>query len=139
MALYLGPVSLKNASIDIIRKRGPEMVFGPEGIDIEDARFVHMKPPLSSVRRASQPATPAVAIFPKWTPGSATSLTHVSRAQVLLRLADQSFNYNYLGVRGFDTIVGLVRRVEGYELEYSDLDDVLPRLAGLCDPRARPA
>jgi HprK-related kinase A len=133
------PVSLKNASIDIIRRRGPEMVFGPEGIDIENARFVHMKPPVSSVRRAAEAASPAVVIFPKWTAGSATSLTRVRKAEVLLRLADQSFNYNYLGVRGFHTIVELARRVEGYELEYGDLDDALPRLAGLCDSRARPA
>lgn len=133
------PVSLKNASIEIIKKRAPDAVFGPEGVDIEDARFVHMKPPSSSVRRASEPAMPSVVIFPRWRAGASTSLTRVRSAQVLLRLADQSFNYNYLGVRGFEAIAGLARRVEGYELEYSDLDDVLPRLAGLCDARARPA
>ena len=133
------PVSLKNASIDIIRRRGPEMVFGPEGIDIEHARFVHMKPPVSSVRRASETATPAVVIFPRWKAGVPTALTRVRAAQTLIRLADQSFNYNYLGVRGFNAIAALARRAEGYELEYSDLDDALPRLAGLCDSRARPA
>jgi HprK-related kinase A len=134
------PVSLKNASIDIIRQRGGgDVVYGPEGVDIEDARYVHMKPPASSVRRASEPAVPRVVIFPRWRPGASTSLTRVRKAEVLLRLADQSFNYNYLGVRGFNAIAGLARRVEGYELEYSDLDDVLPRLAGLCDADARPA
>ncbi|HET9830832.1 MAG TPA: HprK-related kinase A [Vicinamibacterales bacterium] len=133
------PVSLKNASIEIIKKRGRDLVFGPEGIDIEQARFVHMKPPASSVRRASETAVPALAIFPRWRNSASTTLTKVAKAQVLLRLADQSFNYNYLGVRGFEAIAGLARRVEGYELEYSDLDDVLPRLAGLCDARARPA
>jgi len=133
------PVSLKNTSIEIIKKRGRDLVFGPEGIDIEQARFVHMKPPASSVQRASETAVPAVAIFPRWRSDAATALTKVSKAQVLLRLADQSFNYNYLGVRGFEAIAGLARRVEGYELEYSDLDDVLPRLAGLFDARARPA
>jgi len=133
------PVSLKNASIEIIRARAPQAVFGPEGVDIEDARFVHMKPPSSSVRRALEPAMPSIVIFPRWRAGASTSLARVRTAHVLLRLADQSFNYNYLGVRGFDAIAGLARRVEGYELEYSDLDDVLPRLAGLCDARARPA
>jgi len=133
------PVSLKNASIDIIRQRGRDVVFGPEGVDIEDARFVHMKPPASSVQRASEQATPCVVIFPRWRRGASTSLTRVRKADVLLRLADQSFNYNYLGVRGFNALAGLARRVEGYELEYSDLDDVLPRLAGLCDADARPS
>ena len=66
-------------------------------------------------------------------------LTPVRQAQVLLRLADQSFNYNFLGVRGFEAIADLARRVDAYELEYGDLDDVLPRLAGLCDAHARPS
>jgi HprK-related kinase A len=133
------PVSLKNASIEIIRSRGCNLVFGPEGIDIEHARFAHMKPPAASVQRASEAAAPSIVIFPKWRSGAPTVLTRVRMAQVLLRLADQSFNYNYLGVRGFEAITNLARRVEGYELEYSDLDDVLPRLAGLCDAHARPA
>ena len=133
------PVSLKNASIEIIRSRGRDSVFGPEGIDIENARFVHMKPPASSVRRASEPAVPAVVIFPRWRSGAATVLAPVRQAQVLLRLADQSFNYNFLGVRGFEAIADLARRVNAYELEYGDLDDVLPRLAGLFDAHARPS
>ena len=133
------PVSLKNASIEIIRERGKDIVYGPEGIDIEHARFVHMKPPAASVQRAADPATPGLVIFPRWRRGAATTFTRVKQANVLLRLADQSFNYNYLGVRGFNAIVDLARRVEGYELEYSDLDDVLPRLAELCGAGARPA
>jgi HprK-related kinase A len=122
------PLSLKNASIDIIRKRGPEAVFGPEGIDIEDARFAHMKPPATSVYRSGEPAMPAMVIFPRWMSAARTSFSPVRRAQVLLRLADQSFNYNYLGVRGFTAMATLARRVAAYELEYSDLDDVLPTL-----------
>jgi HprK-related kinase A len=133
------PVSLKNASIEIIRGRGRDVVFGPEGVDIEQARFVHMKPPAASVQRAGEPARPSIVIFPRWRSGAPTVLTPVRKAHVLLRLADQSFNYNYLGVRGFEAIASLARRVEGYELEYGDLDDVLLRLAGLCDAHARPA
>ena len=63
-----------------------------------------------------------------WKAGSATSFTPVRRAQVLLRLADQSFNYNYLGVRGFTAMATLTRQVVAYALEYNDLDDVLPKL-----------
>ena len=130
------PISLKNGSIEIVKERQPDVVYGPEGIDIEGARFVHMKPPTAHVRRASEPAPPGLVIFPKWAAGSPTSLTRVPRSQVLLRLADQSFNYNYLGARGFEALAGLARRVDGYELEYSDLDDAIPRLAGLCNPDA---
>ena len=48
-----------------------------------------------------------------------------------MRLTDQSFNYNYLGARGYQCVVDLVGRSDCYTLEYSDLDDVLPRLDAL--------
>jgi HprK-related kinase A len=125
------PISLKNASIEIIRTRGPQAVFGPEGIDIEGARFVHMKPPPESVRRAREDASPAWVVLPRWVAGRPTVLEPLSKAHTLLRLTDQSFNYNYLGVKGYQAVADLVRRSDCFTLEYSDLDDVLTRLAAL--------
>jgi HprK-related kinase A len=122
------PISLKNASIEIIRARSREAIFGKEGVDMEGARFVHMKPPLESVRRARDEAPPGWVILPRWTAGRPTSLEPLPKAHALLRLTDQSFNYNYLGVRGYESIAELVRRSDCYALEYSDLDDVLTRL-----------
>lgn len=122
------PIALKNASIEIIRQRGPQAVFGAEGVDIEGARFVHMKPPAESVRRARDEARPAWVILPRWTAGRQTKLEPLAKAHVLLRLTDQSFNYNYLGVKGYECVAELVRRSDCYTLEYSDLDDVLTRL-----------
>jgi len=49
----------------------------------------------------------------------------------MVHIADQSFNYNHLGAGGYATLVELVRASRCYRLEYSDLDDVLPRLGDL--------
>jgi HprK-related kinase A len=122
------PISLKNASIEIIRRRGGDTVFGPEGVDIEGARFVHMKPPPDSVRRAREDAAPAWVIVPRWAAGRPTTIDPLPKAQALLRLTDQSFNYNYLGAKGYECVAELVRRSQCYTLEYSDLDDVLTRV-----------
>jgi HprK-related kinase A len=122
------PISLKNASIEIIRGRSADTVFGPEGVDIEGARFVHMKPPAESVRRARDEASPAWVILPRWAAGRPTTLEPLAKANALLRLTDQSFNYNYLGIKGYECVADLVRRSDCYTLEYSDLDDVLTRL-----------
>ncbi len=122
------PIALKNASIEIIRRRSTDTVFGPEGVDIEGARFVHMKPPLESVRRAREEAAPAWVIVPRWVAGRTTTLEPLPKARALLRLTDQSFNYNYLGAKGFECVAEVVRRSACYTLEYSDLDDVLTRL-----------
>jgi HprK-related kinase A len=125
------PMSLKNASIEIIRRRSADTVFGPEGVDIEGARFVHMKPPSESVRRAREHAPPAWVIVPRWVAGRTTTLEPLEKARALFRLTDQSFNYNYLGAKGFECVAELVRRSDCYTLEYSDLDDVLIRLESL--------
>jgi HprK-related kinase A len=122
------PISLKEASIDIIQARHPEVVFGPEGRDVEGVRFAHARPPSASVTRANEPATPAWIITPRYVPGSPTVLTPLPKAQALVSLADQSFNYNYLGDAGYLCLSQLVQRVECYSLEYSDLDDALARL-----------
>jgi HprK-related kinase A len=123
------PVSLKNASIAILKQRNPDGVFTPERIDIEGARFVHMKPPQASVRRATEPARAGMIVFPRWASGAETRLEPFPKAHALMRLAHQSFNYNYLGVAGYDAVAGLVGRTDCYTLEYSDLDDVIGRLA----------
>jgi HprK-related kinase A len=122
------PISLKNASIDLIRARGRDAVFGTEGVDVEGARFVHMKPPSESVRRAREDAGPGWVILPRWAAGRPTALEPLPKAHALLRLTDQSFNYNYLGAKGYQSVVELVRRSDCYTLEYSSLDDVLTRL-----------
>ena len=122
------PISLKNQSIEIIGRREPGVVFGPAGVDIEGERFVHMKPPLDSVRRADETAAPSVVIFPRWVAGSATKLEPIPRAHALIRLTDQSFNYNFLGVEGFSAVATMVGAARCFTLEYSDLDEVLARL-----------
>ena len=122
------PISLKNASIEIIGRRSSNVVFGPKGVDIEGARFVHMKPPVESVRRALEEARPGWIVLPRWAANRPTTLEPLPKAHALLRMTDQSFNYNHLGTRGFEGVADLVRVSDCYTLEYSDLDDVLSRL-----------
>ena len=122
------PISLKEASIDIIRSRHPNVVFGPEGRDLEGLRFVHARPPSESVDRANDAALPAWIITPRYVAGSLTMIERMPKAQALLKLADQSFNYNYLGPKGYLCLAELVHRADCYSLEYSDLDDAIARL-----------
>jgi HprK-related kinase A len=125
------PIALKNASIEIIRARSRDLVFGTEGVDIEGARFVHMKAPSESIRRAREEAGPGWIVLPRWKAGRPTTLARLPKAHALLRLTDQSFNYNYLGAKGYGCVAELVRRSDCYTLEYGDLEDVLTRLESI--------
>ena len=125
------PISLKEHSIEIIRRRHPDVVYTRENHDVEEERFVHARPPSESVRRANETAVPGWIIIPRYVAGSRTALEALPKARALMELADQSFNYNFLGPRGFHALEQVVRQSDCYRLEYSDLDDVLPLLTRL--------
>ena len=124
------PISLKNAAIELIVRRYPDVVYGPEGTDIDGDRFVHARPPADSVRRAKEQAPPGWIVFPRYMAGAPMMLQPVPKAHALMELAGQSFNYNYL-VNGYTCLAELVRRTNCFRLEYSNLDDVLDRLTRL--------
>lgn len=124
------PIALKEAAIDVIRQRHPDVPFTPEMRDTEGLRFVHARPPRDSVHRAQEPAAPGWIVFPRYTPNQPTVIERVTKAQALMELAGQSFNYNYLQ-DGFEALAGLVGASECFALAYSELDDVVARLAQL--------
>ena len=127
------PISLKDGAIEIIRARHPDVIYGPEGTNVDDERFVHAKPPVSSITRVHEAAVPAWIVTPRYRAGAPTSIVPVARAHALVQLAGQSFNYNYLGVTGYETLVRAIEHAQCFTLEYSDLDDVIARLTEMTD------
>lgn len=119
------PISLKEASIPIIRRRHAEAVLTAQRRDVEGACFVHVRPPAESVLRAREDAAPAWVVLPRFVKGQKTTIERLPKAQALIQLADQSFNYNYLGVKGFTCLAEVIRHAACYTLEFGDLDDAL--------------
>ena len=119
------PVSLKNESIAVIRDFVPGAVIGPLSADTVKGTVAHLKPPVSSVERTDQAALPAWVIFPKYQPDASVSLTPFPKPNALLRLADNSFNYSQLGLRGFETLSELIDKCDCYEFTYSKLEDAI--------------
>jgi HprK-related kinase A len=117
------PVNLKNASIDLIRAFAPEAVMTPPVPDTLKGTVSLMQPPLNSVRRVREAARPAWVVLPKYVPGSAAVLEVHSRAQTFLLMAEQSFNYDIHGVRGFEAMSALMDRCQALQFTYSDLND----------------
>ena len=68
-------------------------------------------------------------VLPKYAAGKPTTFEPLSKAHALMELAGQSFNYNYVP-NGFAVLARLVGDSQCFRW-YSDLDDVLPRLAQL--------
>jgi hypothetical protein len=126
------PVSIKNAAIDLIRQRMPDATIGPIATDTAKGTVAHLKAPLDSVRRADERAKPAWLVFPEYdSAASETVLEPLSKGRSLMAAAESSFNYDVLGVTGFETVADLVDRCDCYTLTYHDLDQALARIEAM--------
>lgn len=128
------PVSLKNESIDIIRRYEPDAILSRKVSDTMKGTVAHMKAPAESIARAAETAQAAWVIFPKYQAGAATRLEALPQARAFMRVADNAFNYSLLGVKGFETMAGLIEASLCYDFTYSVLDEAIETFAALKPP-----
>lgn len=119
------PVSLKNASIEVMKRHAPDAVFSPSVSDTVKGTVAQMKAPAASIARAAEPALPGWIIFPQYAAGAPLTLTLVPRTRAFMRVADNAFNYAQLGGDGFDALAGVVKQSDCYDLCYSDIDEAI--------------
>lgn len=127
------PVSLKNASIEAIRRFAPQAVLGPTVRDTLKGAVAHMKPPPESVRRAALPASARWIVQPRYVAGAPARLAPVARGPAFMQLADSAFNYSLHGRRGFELLVDIVQACRCYEFTYGSLDEAIEVFAKLAD------
>lgn len=128
------PVSLKNASIDIIRQFEPGATISCAVNDTMKGTVAHMKAPADSVSRSMETARPAWVIFPKYQPDTTAHLGKLPQSRAFMRVAENSFNYSLLGARGFETLSGLIDASLCYDFTYSKLDEAIETFAALKPP-----
>jgi len=119
------PISLKNRSIDIIQAFAPDAVFNRPTHDTTKGTVAHMKVPMDDLARMSETAQPRWVVFPKYVKDAQASLTLHSKAQSVLELARNSFNYMVLGRTGFEVLSDVVEGCDCYDFEYGQLDDAV--------------
>lgn len=124
------PVSLKNESIEIIRKFAGATFSRPTH-DTAKGTVALMRPPPESVARIAEAAPAAWVIFPRFEKGAPAILAPRGKAATFLDLANNSFNYNVHGRRGFDAIAALMDSCACYDFSYGDLDEAVTVFAEL--------
>jgi hypothetical protein len=119
------PVSLKNASISVVRDHDPGAVLGDTAHDTHKGSVAHLKPTADSVLRVNEPARPAWIVFPRWRAGAEARLTPHSKPAAFLHLASHAFNYSVLGQIGFERAAALMDACTCWDFEYGRLDDAI--------------
>jgi HprK-related kinase A len=122
------PISLKNESIEMIRRFAPGMIFGPATVGTSKGTVAHVKPPSPSVRLVDEPAWPRWIVMPRFSDGASLQLRSLAKAQAFFGLANNSFNYGILGESAFVSVARLIDACACYELTYGALDDAVAAL-----------
>ena len=125
------PVSLKNESLAVLRGFEPSAVFNRVSVGTSKGSVTHMQAPAAHVARMHDAARPRWVIFPRYVHGSPALLSPRARADSLLELGRNSFNYGLLGKLGFDALGDLVTACDCYDFQYSQLDDAVAAFDGL--------
>ena len=119
------PISLKNASIKIMREYAPQSIMSRAVVDTTKGMVSHMKVPSDSVARSDELAQPAWIVFPKYTADASVRLKPIPQARAFMRVAENAFNYSQLGEKGFDVLAGVIDQTLSYDFTYSKLDDAI--------------
>jgi HprK-related kinase A len=119
------PISLKNQSLNVIRRFYPKVVLNQVTHDTSKGSVSHMKLPPGHVQQLQERARPRWVIFPKYVPDSEAELTLRSKANSLLELGRNSFNYPVLGLTGFELLADVVSASDCYDFRYSQLEDAI--------------
>lgn len=130
------PISLKNASIDVIANFWPEGPMSPVVHDTLKGSVAHVRPPAPSVERAAERATPGWIVLPAFRAGESPALTPLPKSSGFMRLVDSAFNYSMLGRRGFDMLADVVERSGCHDFTYGgQLDEAVRLFDALADER----
>lgn len=127
------PVSLKNHSIEVLKKFAPSHHITAPVFDTAKGTVAHMKPSPESVMRCDELTPPRWIIFPQYSANAETRVIPIGKADLCMRLIDNSFNYNILRNEGFLSMTDMVSKTTGFTATYSDLHDVIHQINQLTD------
>jgi len=130
------PVSLKNESEQVIRDFAPDAVFGAVVRDTTKGSVVHLKAKPEDVARMDETARPAWIVFPRFVRDAPPRLVTRLKADAMMELGSNAFNYALLGEAGFDALGDVITTSDCYDFSYGRLDDAVQVFDALASRRS---
>jgi hypothetical protein len=127
------PVSLKNQSIEVIQRYESSAIFNEVTHDTSKGSVTHMKVTQNHLERIQVLAKPRWVIFPKYVANATAKLASRSKANSLLELGRNSFNFMVLGLTGFEVLADVIDASDCYDFEYGHLDDAVAIFGNLAE------
>jgi HprK-related kinase A len=136
LAALARPISLKNESIEVIRKFAPGVVISTPAENTLKGTIALARPPADSFARMDESAMPAWIAFPKYTASAGVSMTPRSKAECLLEIAGNALNYSVLGATGFGIAADIVAQSRCFHIEYGDLEEAVATLTAMAGDKS---
>lgn len=121
------PISLKNASIELVRI-WPGASVGRVYHDTRKGSLSHLACPPSALAAAAQPARVRWVLFPRFEAGAAPVCEEISRVEAFTLISEQSFNRERMGETGFDALCALLTDARCFRMVAGNTADALARV-----------
>jgi HprK-related kinase A len=118
-------ISLKNQAILVMEEIAAADRLGPWLRDTPKGHIRHLRPREEAIARMTEPALPALILFPSFGRDMEKAVRPVGEAEVFVRLTQASTNYVALGERGFGALSSLVKGVPARAIDYPDTASAL--------------
>lgn len=129
------PISLKAASIDLVREGFAHAVLSSAVHDTHKGSIAYAQPPRPAVDACRQTARVGYVIFPRYVSGGEFVVESISRAQALAELMSHTFNVGLLGRQGFESLAQAIAGARCYAVEYPDLASITSWIDQTCRPQ----
>lgn len=114
-------ISLKNEAIGAMQATALDGRFGPLLRDTPKGDIRHLVPARDAIRAMTQPAKPALLLFPSF--GFESAVREISPSEIFIRLTQASTNYVALGEAGFTTLTRFIDTVPARAIDYHSGDE----------------
>jgi HprK-related kinase A len=118
-------VSLKNASVAVVKNAFPEATFSMEFTETVKGTLCFMAAPRDAVERSASHAPPGLLVFPRYDPDTPLIAKPMNHAAAHAHLVSHSMNYGSIGERGFTCVADIIERTPAWAVAYSDVPRVL--------------
>jgi HprK-related kinase A len=116
-------ISLKNSAIAAMQAASPDGSFGPLMTGTPKGDIRHLVPPAEAVARMTEPAIPALLLFPRY--GYAPAVREVAPGENFMRMTQASTNYVALGEAGFIAMTRFIKAVPARAIDYQTGDEAI--------------
>jgi HprK-related kinase A len=120
---YPRPVSLKNASVDVVRELAGKDMLSKPLVGTPKGTVAYRRARASDIQAMHEEAIPRLLIFPTFKEKSSVTVSTVEPADAAMRLIAGSPNYQVVGREAFETTMAMMDGLNAFEIRYGNTAD----------------